>query len=151
MTQINNYKLAAAFLLIAGLLTSGCSSSPVTGGVKDGNLTDCPSSPNCVSTEAEDEDHQFVPLTFSGSPEQAKKKLMEAINDYPDTNIVVVKDNYIHAEFTTSLMGFVDDCEFLVGDGNIQLRSASRVGYSDTGKNRSRMEEIKQAFEPCCE
>ena len=60
------------------------------------------------------------------------------------------KGNYLQVEFSTKVMGFVDDAEFLVQGDNIQMRSASRVGYSDFGKNRERLQEIRSAFEPCC-
>jgi uncharacterized protein (DUF1499 family) len=63
----------------------------------------------------------------------------------PDTTLVEERDGYLRVEFRTSL-GFVDDAEFLLDRGLrlIQLRSASRLGYSDLGKNRSRMEEIRK-------
>lgn len=43
---------------------------------------------------------------------------------------------------------FVDDSEFLLDRERqaIQVRSASRLGYSDLEKNRSRMEEIREQF-----
>ena len=43
---------------------------------------------------------------------------------------------------------FVDDSEFLLDRERlvIQVRSASRLGYSDLGKNRSRIEEIREQF-----
>ncbi len=46
-------------------------------------------------------------------------------------------------------MGFVDDFEAHVGPGArvIELRSASRLGYSDFGVNRKRVEAIRTAFE----
>ncbi len=52
----------------------------------------------------------------------------------------------MRVEFHTLL--FVDDGEFLLAaeQGLIQVRSASRMGYSDLGKNRRRLEEIRQQF-----
>jgi uncharacterized protein (DUF1499 family) len=43
-------------------------------------------------------------------------------------------------------MRFVDDVEFLFDDTNkkIHVRSASRVGYSDMGVNRKRVEELRK-------
>jgi uncharacterized protein (DUF1499 family) len=43
---------------------------------------------------------------------------------------------------------FVDDGEFLLDRTRnaIQVRSASRLGYSDLGKNRKRMEEIRVQY-----
>jgi uncharacterized protein (DUF1499 family) len=150
MTQINLSKCAAALLLTASVLIGGCSSNPVAKGIVDGNLADCPSSPNCITSNASDADKQYDAFRYQGSPVQAKNKLLNVLKEFSNTNLITVDENYIHAEFTTSIMRFVDDGEFLLEDGAIQVRSASRTGYSDFGKNRSRMDDIKQAFEPCC-
>jgi uncharacterized protein (DUF1499 family) len=63
--------------------------------------------------------------------------------------MVTVEDRYIHAEFTSALFRFVDDVEFQIDaeSGLIHFRSASRVGRSDLGVNRKRMESIRMAFE----
>ena len=151
MTQINNFKVMLASMLIGSILLSGCSANPAAGGVNQGKLADCPSSPNCVSGEASDDGHRIAPLQFTGTPDEAKAKLLSVIESYPRSHIVVNDENYLHVEFTTKLMRFVDDGEFLIEEQSIQLRSKSRVGYGDLGKNRSRMEEIREAFEPCCE
>jgi uncharacterized protein (DUF1499 family) len=54
-------------------------------------------------------------------------------------------DTYLHYEFTSLLLRFVDDVEFLFDDETrtIHFRSASRTGYGDFGVNRSRMEDIR--------
>ena len=46
---------------------AGKSANPL--GVSDGRLTACPSSPNCVSSQAEDEAHRIAPLVFQDTPE----------------------------------------------------------------------------------
>ncbi|HEY9596037.1 MAG TPA: DUF1499 domain-containing protein, partial [Cyanophyceae cyanobacterium] len=45
-------------------------------------------------------------------------------------------------------MGFVDDVEFFLDDNAnvIQVRSASRLGESDLGVNRKRIETIRAEF-----
>jgi uncharacterized protein (DUF1499 family) len=45
-------------------------------------------------------------------------------------------------------MGFVDDVEFVVNPAQrlIDVRSASRLGHSDLGVNRKRIEAVRQAF-----
>ncbi|MCP5019551.1 DUF1499 domain-containing protein [Ketobacter alkanivorans] len=151
MTQIKISKISAMFVLTTSVLIGGCGSNPVARGVIGGNLTDCPSSPNCVSSQAKDEDHLFQAIPYTGSAAQAKDKLLEILDGYPRCTITKNEDNYIRAEFTTAIMRFTDDAEFLIQEDSIQVRSASRVGYSDLGKNRSRMNEIKDALEPCCE
>ena len=54
------------------------------------------------------------------------------------------RPGYLYAEFTSRLMGFVDDVEFLLeAAGAIQVRSASRLGKGDLGVNRARIEAIR--------
>jgi uncharacterized protein (DUF1499 family) len=66
----------------------------------------------------------------------------------PRTNIVSEKKSLIHVEFTSEIFRFVDDVEFYFEDpGIIHFRSASRLGHSDLGVNRERMENIRQLFE----
>ena len=62
-----------------------------------------------------------------------------------EANIVESSDGYLYAEFTSRLMRYVDDVEFLEDStaGVIHVRSASRLGYSDLGANRKRIENIR--------
>ncbi len=140
MTQNFLVKIAVMFVLGMIMLLAGCGAVPVALGVKDNHLADCPSSPNCIYTS----------FSYEGTEEQASAKLLQVLNDYPRCTITQNDGTYIRAEFTTALLRFTDDAEFLIQDGMIQVRSASRVGYSDFGKNRRRMEEVKEAFDPCC-
>ena len=77
------------------------------------------------------------------------KRLEAVLASQPRTTIVTRTENYLHAEARSRLFRFVDDVEFYVDsrDGVIQFRSASRVGHSDFGVNRARMQEIRRAFE----
>ncbi|MBD2449617.1 DUF1499 domain-containing protein [Nostoc sp. FACHB-152] len=114
-------------------------------GVRDGKLAPCPNSPNCVSSQSNDAVHQIAPLTFTTTPEQAIANLKTIIQSLPRTTIITENQDYIYAEFKTALMGFVDDVEFYL-DRNanvIQVRSASRLGQSDLGVNRKRIETIR--------
>lgn len=105
----------------------------------------CPSSPNCVSTQAKDEGHAIAPFRYRKSKAGAKEALKEVIRSLPRTKLVEEDDAYLHYEFTSLLFRFVDDVEFLFDDESktIHFRSASRTGYGDFGVNRRRMEEIR--------
>lgn len=120
---------------------------PTNLGVKKGRLADCPKKPNAVSSHAEGE-HFIAPLAFADIPEKAWKDLAAVLAEQPGIEIVHSSENYIYAECKTPGLGFVDDLEFYlpVGAAAIQVRSASRLGYSDFGKNRQRMESIREAF-----
>ncbi|NJL22346.1 MAG: DUF1499 domain-containing protein [Leptolyngbyaceae cyanobacterium SM1_3_5] len=123
---------------------------PANLGVKDGQLLACPGTPNCVNSQSTDPNSQTVPLTYSDSPQQAIARLKTVIEAQPRTKIIAAEDNYLYAEFTTALMGFVDDVEFYLDEaaGVIHVRSASRLGQSDLGVNRKRIETIRSQFTP---
>jgi uncharacterized protein (DUF1499 family) len=125
----------------------GCAGErPHNPGPKDGLLSACPSSPNCVSSQAADEGHRIAALVFSGDPDTAFVRLKQILGQRSDTTVIEEKPGYLRVELRTML--FVDDGEFLLDRPRsvIQVRSASRLGYSDLGKNRSRMEEIRRQF-----
>ena len=120
---------------------------PTNLGVNNGQLAACPSSPNCVSSQApaSDSEHNIAPLSYTGTTAEAITTIKSAIQSAGNAQIVKSTDSYIYAEFTSKLMGFVDDVEFSVDDSAkvIQVRSASRLGQSDLGVNRKRVEEIR--------
>ena len=112
-------------------------------------LTPCPKSPNCVSSLAEDKKHFIAPIPYSGENTVTLQKLLEILNSLKRTRVVSIEGNYIHAEFDSFVFRFVDDVEFYVDDAVkvIQVKSASRTGYSDLGVNRRRVEMIRKKFE----
>lgn len=67
------------------------------------------------------------------------------VGGLPRTKLVDESDTYLHYEFTSLLLRFVDDVEFVLDDETktIHFRSASRTGYGDFGVNRRRMEDIR--------
>lgn len=153
MTQIKFFKTIISTVLAATLVVvlGGCGTTyPVARGSFNDQLGNCPSSPNCISSNASDEDRMYPPIRYKGTREEAKRRLLGVLASYPRVTITQNKDNYLRAEFTTAVFRFTDDTEFLILDNRIMVRSASRVGYSDLGKNRSRMEDIRKEFEPCC-
>lgn len=123
-------------------------SRPPELGVREGRLTNCPSSPNCVSSQATDSTHAMAPLPMQGSADAALERLATIVTSLPRTRITHRSERYLRAEFTTPWMRFVDDVEFLVDEtaGVVHFRSASRVGHSDWGVNRKRMEEISRRY-----
>ena len=117
-------------------------------GIVDGKFHPCPKSPNCVSTQAIDDKQKMEPINYSGSLIDAKAKIVSIINSLKRSKIVTNEENYIHTEFRTATFRFVDDVEFLFDDKEkiIHFRSRARMGYSDMGVNRKRMEEITKLF-----
>ena len=122
---------------------------PANLGVRAGKLAPCPSSPNCVSTQADDAEHRIDVIPFAGSSDDAMAKLKRAIATLARAASVTETADYLHVEFTSLIFRFVDDVEFWIDESNhvIHFRSASRIGHGDLGVNRKRMEAIRQAFE----
>ena len=134
---------------IAIILLFNCSGTrPANLGVKDNRLLQCPNYPNCVCSFDTDKQHGISPLTYQGSLEAAKAKLLQVINSMKRTAIIENKNDYIYAEFKSALWGFVDDVEFYFDDQHkvINVRSASRLGKGDLGVNRDRIETIRTKF-----
>ena len=133
-----NIATSGKFSLFAG-------SRPDNLGVYSGRLAPCPSSPNCVSSYSQDAEHGIAPISYDSDPEMVIANLKQIIESMPQTNIVKEDEDYLYVEFTSKIMGFVDDVEFYVDrDANvIQVRSASRLGESDLGVNRDRVETIR--------
>ena len=111
-------------------------------------LEPCPSTPNCVSTQATDAAKRMDPIAYRGSADDARATLLRVL-DRSRIEIVESTEFYVHAVFTTRLMRFKDDVEFLFDPdaGVIHFRSASRVGRSDLGTNRRRMESLARDLE----
>jgi uncharacterized protein (DUF1499 family) len=118
-------------------------------GATDGKLAPCPNTPNCVSSQSTDASHQVEPLSYTSTPQVALTQLKQVIQGLPKTSIITETDSYIYAEFTSAIMGFVDDVEFCLDPEArvFHIRSASRLGKSDLGVNRKRVETIRSQFQ----
>jgi len=108
----------------------------------------CPSTPNCVSSIDKDTQHFIAPLHYEGPAADAWQRLLEVLSTLKRTRVVTSKGDYIHAESVSAVMRFVDDLEFFIdtNENVIHVKSASRVGYSDLGVNRRRVEKIRNRF-----
>lgn len=113
-----------------------------------GALRPCPATPNCVSSESRDPAARIAPLAFQGSAEAAWRDLRWAIQAAGGT-IVEEDEEFLWATFTSRIFRFVDDMEFrqVAEEGVIHLRSGSRVGRSDMGVNRKRVEKLRALFQ----
>lgn len=138
----------------AGWLTG---TPPSTLGVPDGRLTPPALSPNSVSSQAnlypdhpQRETAYVAPLLFSGDGDSALEQLATVIRTMPRARIVTLQPGYIRAEFQTPLLHYTDDLELWLdrANGVIQVRSASRIGESDLGVNRARVETIRKSLPP---
>jgi len=130
-------------IIISSIIISCVGKTPTTIGL----LSDCPNKHNCVSTNNSNSKSYIEPIRYTGSRVEAKKILFLTLESFKDSKVKNEKDKFIHVEFFSKIFGFVDDVEFYFNKpGVIEFRSASRIGYSDLGVNRNRMESIRSKF-----
>jgi len=140
------YKLIFGLSLLA--LLNACTGSPPENlGVRNGRLAPCPSSPNCVSSQASDAEHRVDPLPLAANPDETRTRLLAVLAIEPRVEIVEQEGNYLRAEFTSRVLRFVDDVEFLIGAQAVDVRSASRLGHADFGINRERVERLRKQLQ----
>lgn len=129
---------------------------PARLGVAEGRLAPCPKGrPNCVCSQMPSgalkygSSAHIPPFSYAGLPGDAMTRLLAVLLGRPDCKVITQTPTYVHAEFSSRFFGFVDDAEFLLDDaaGVIHVRSASRLGYSDLGVNRARLEVLREAFD----
>ncbi|MBD2691254.1 DUF1499 domain-containing protein [Anabaena catenula] len=114
----------------------------------EGYLTPCPTSNNCVVSQNADVKHSIDPIPYHVDRDKARETLLKVLTVVPRTEVIEQTDNYIHALSKSRIFKFVDDVEFYLPahESVIHIRSASRVGESDLGVNRRRLEQIRLAL-----
>jgi uncharacterized protein (DUF1499 family) len=120
-------------------------------GAKNGRLAPCKRSPNCVSSQADraDAEHYIAPIAFKGTTAEAIAAARRAVEAMERARIVRAEPRgapgYLYSEFSSKLLGFIDDLELLYDEkaGVFQVRSASRLGRRDFGVNRARVEKLR--------
>ena len=120
-------------------------------GVVDGQLAECPDKPNCVSTQTSSSENRMQPISFTGTPEEKIKQIKSTVSENCVREKLVEEQSptYLRYEFRSLVFRFVDDVEFYIDDAEklIHFRSAARVGHSDLGVNRARMEKLTAALQ----
>lgn len=144
--------LLALPVILAALVLGASCAGPGSLGVTEGGLSPCPDSPNCVSSQVETGSPQYVaPLGIPRANEgevslsEVWTELVALLHSRPRVRVVTVTPEYVHAVFTTPMLRFKDDVEFMLAESEkeIHVRSASRVGHSDLGANRKRVENLR--------
>jgi len=143
--------LAAAAAALAGPAVGLFSGSrPASLGFAGGRFAPGDWRPNWVSsTAARDDARHFVaPLAIAGDPAAAWAALEAALAAMPRATVVTRSPGYLHVEFASRGLGFVDDAEFALDGaaGVIHVKSAARLGIRDFSVNRDRVEAIRAAL-----
>lgn len=114
-------------------------------GVRQGRFTAAPTwKPNWVSSQVDPGDpHYVAPIKAGGEPAAVIQRVAKVVGALPRVKIVEQKGGYLHAEFSTALMGYTDDVEFHADGKALQVRSSSRLGIRDFNVNRKRVEMLR--------
>ncbi len=122
--------------------------NPGNTGIEQGLLKECSDKPNCVSSLSSQSHKSFIKPLHADNIEVVWDNLQMGLHDLGLTP-VTSQENYIHCTAKTPLLKFVDDVEFLLDreNGIIHIKSESRVGYSDLGANRNRVEAIRKKLQ----
>ncbi len=148
--------LLAAAVIGAGRLGWLQGTAPQDLGAQGGRLKPPSLTPNSVSSQAGlYADHprrveaQIAPLHYQGDGAAAMARLAQLAQATDGAHIVRRDADYLYATYTTPVMRYVDDVEFLLDPvgGVIHVRSASRLGRRDLGANRARIEALRARFE----
>ena len=116
-------------------------------GLIDGNLSQCSKKPNCVCSEVKlDAVHYIKPLIISSDTVLDASSIIKDVLKDMGGVLQLETESYFLFHFTSAIFGFVDDVEIHVNKNNIHFRSASRVGTSDLGVNRKRLNKFKRLY-----
>ncbi|MGC1878855.1 MAG: DUF1499 domain-containing protein [Rhabdochlamydiaceae bacterium] len=139
--------IAIVLVAVVGFFFWKNLSMPKTTGLINGRLQLCPKSPNCVCCCHDDTVHYIAPLPYSS--EETLDQIQAYLSQHYIIQVVQRNPDYLHVVVTTPTLRFKDDLEFAVNrqKGIVLVRSASRVGYSDGGINRSRIEAVRTFLE----
>lgn len=104
----------------------------------------CPGTPNCVTSL---DTGLIAPISFTGDS-RAAWVLFLSVLESEASELVSMGDSEAHAVFDSGLFGFRDDVHVRLDPAAsvIHVRSSSRVGHSDMGVNRARIEALREAF-----
>jgi uncharacterized protein (DUF1499 family) len=142
----------AVALVVAGQMGLFKGNPPDNLGVRAGRLNPPSRTPNSVSSQAAlHADHpmrayaDLAPLPLRGDGAATLAALRAIVQVMPGAKVVRSEPDYLYAQFSSRVLGFVDDTEFWFdpAGGVVQVRSASRVGRKDFGVNRARVEAIR--------
>ncbi len=145
----------AVALLVAGQMGLLRGTAPTDLGVKNCQLKPPAMNPNSVSSQAAlHANHPFraysdiAPLAYTGDGAAAFARAVAIVKATPGTTVVEEKPGYVYAQCQTRWLKFTDDLELALDESArvIHVRSASRLGKSDLGANRKRVEAIRAAM-----
>jgi uncharacterized protein (DUF1499 family) len=113
-------------------------------------LPPCPTKKNCVCSQDTRPPYSIEAITIpKGKAGKSLKQLVTlCLQNFRGCKVIEQEPKTAHLSFTSSWLRFVDDMHLAVDESAqlVHIRSASRVGYSDFGVNRQRVEKLRRLF-----
>ena len=134
-------KIQHLCIALIAIFLFGCTNAPEKAGA-DAVLPPCGALPNCVNSHSGKGGSAIAPLRATAEQWQEFKRWLSTQDNW---TINVEEADFVQAVVTTPLMRFRDDVQLLYNPqtGVIQVRSSSRLGISDMGTNRRRVESLR--------
>jgi uncharacterized protein (DUF1499 family) len=141
MANPGKFCMQAALMIF---MITGCAAARSEDGGSS-HLLSCPESPNCVSTEAQDDRHKIDAFHLKEDFIKNWLEIQRVVSALPRSAVVKADATCLHATFKSRVLRFVDDLELFLNPSNgiISIRSAARIGYWDFGVNRRRVEQLR--------
>ncbi|MBK6659829.1 MAG: DUF1499 domain-containing protein [Proteobacteria bacterium] len=119
--------------------------APAASGVRDGRLAPCDAAPHCVCSEGDGSDasHWVAPISLPDVDGETRWRVIREMVAASGGRVQREDQHYLHATYTSRLFRFVDDVELRMDGARLQVRSSSRVGYSDLGANAARVADLR--------
>jgi uncharacterized protein (DUF1499 family) len=136
--------------LLLIMILWGCSGGPTERqNSNSSGFLDCPDTPNCVSSLAKNPKYRVEPFKLKKDPKTSWDIVKKTVEQLPRTKVVSADNSDIHAECKSMIFRFVDDLTLHLtpSNGIINIRSASRIGYSDLGVNRRHVENLRKKLQ----
>ncbi len=135
------------FIILLIVFLTGCASTenvPPTG--TDFVLDECPPFWNCVSTSSTTNYHTIEPIQLTKPLNESVWAAIKAeALELPGASLNEARYGYVNITCYSDGLGFPDYLELLIDTDMQQLniRSQSRLGFSDMGVNRLRVERLR--------
>ena len=135
--------LLSAYFLYQGKRSAAYAPPSLSGN----ELAVCGSKPNCVSSMQDSSDEHYIePIELAAGAKEERVDSVVAVIESAGGKVTANDGRIIQATFTSGIFKFVDDVQIRIDTDKLQVRSSSRVGHSDLGANRKRIERLRQAL-----
>lgn len=147
-----NYIAIASPLLLIFVIASSIyapnNKIPVRVGLVNGMLSELKKTPNGIASQTIYDKKRVDALPMKSSSDATIAALISASQQTGKVKVSSQTEIYLHLVFTTKLMRFKDDVEFLIDIENnlVQVRSESRTGKSDLGANLKRFKKLRELY-----